>query len=97
MVYGMSFYLLYCVTMGGGMSSESIQNQESYVRNNLDAHKQRMSQFKNYDGSSRYTDNQIKMKLRQDYNSNGYIQSRIDKDSYISYSDWKAPARKYYN
>lgn len=76
--------------MGSGMSSEKIQNQESYVRQNLASEKSRMSIFKNYDGSNRYSDEQIKMKMRQDYNSRGYTQSRIDKDVFISYSHWNS-------
>ena len=75
--------------MGGGMSSDRMYDQEMYVKKNLDSEKKRMSTFRNYDGSNRYSDQQIKMKLRQDYNSNGYISSRIDRDSYILYDHWK--------
>lgn len=76
--------------MGGGISSDKIQNQESYVRSNLEKAKERMSHFRNCDGSNRYTDNQIRMKLRQEYNSNGNINNRIDCDSYIRSSHWNS-------
>ena len=76
--------------MGGGMSSERMQNQESYVQRNLAAEKSRMSRFKNCDGSNRYSEDQIRMKMRQDYNSGGYTKYRNDKDDYISYSHWNS-------
>jgi hypothetical protein len=74
--------------MGAGLSSEKIQKQESFVRENLAKEKSRMSFIKNVDGSNRYSDEQIKMKLRQDYNSNGYTKSRSDRDAYIPYAHW---------
>jgi len=70
------------------MSSERMQQQESYVRKNLAAEKKRMSYFKNCDGKNRFSDNQIKMKIRQEYNCGGYMKSQINKDSYIPYSHW---------
>lgn len=76
--------------MGGGMSSERMRNQESFVQQNLASEKKRMSSFKNYDGSNRYSDDQIRMKIRQEYNSGGYMKSRIDKDTYIPYSHWNS-------
>jgi len=76
--------------MGGGMSSERMRNQESFVQQNLASEKKRMSHFKNYDGSNRYSDDQIRMKIRQEYNSGGYMKSRIDKDTYIPYSHWNS-------
>ena len=74
--------------MGSGLSSEKMQNQETYVRENLEKEKNRMSFIKNYDGSNRYSDEQIKMKIRQDYNSGGYLRSRDDRDSFIPYTHW---------
>jgi hypothetical protein len=74
--------------MGAGLSSEKMQKQESFVRQNLAKEKSRISFIKNVDGSSRYSDEQIKMKLRQDYNSNGYTKHRNDRDAYIPYSHW---------
>ena len=74
--------------MGSGLSSEKMRNQESYVMKNLESNKSRMSGYRNYDGSNRYSENQIKMKLRQEYNSNGYMKNRIDKNDYINYSHW---------
>jgi hypothetical protein len=73
--------------MGGGMSSEKFRNQESYVMRNLQKEKNRMSRYKNYDGKNRYSENQIKMKLRQDYNSKGY-HKRIDRDDFICHAHW---------
>lgn len=70
------------------MSSERMRNQESYVQDNIAAEKSRMSIFKNCDGSNRYSDEQIKMKIRQEYNCGGYMKSHVDKDSFISYSHW---------
>jgi hypothetical protein len=74
--------------MGAGLSSEKMQKQESYVRQNLAKEKSRISFIKNVDGSNRYSDEQIKMKLRQDYNSSGYMKYRYDKDAYIPYAHW---------
>jgi hypothetical protein len=74
--------------MGGGMSSERMRNQESFVQQKLASEKKRMSYFKNYDGRNRYSDDQIKMKLRQEYNSRDCMKYRIDKDTYIPYSHW---------
>jgi len=77
--------------MGCGMSSDRMYNQESYVRQNLTAQKNRMSNFKNYNGSNRYSDEQIKMKLRQEYNSGGCsMKHHINKDTYIPYSHWNS-------
>ena len=74
--------------MGAGLSSEKMQKQESFVRQNLAKEKSRMSVIKNINGSNRYSDEQIMMKLRQDYNSNGYMKYRTDRDDYIPYSHW---------
>lgn len=74
--------------MGAGLSSEKMQKQESYVQQNLAKEKSRMSFIKNVDGSNRYSDEQIRMKLRQDYNSNGYMKYRNDRDTYIPYAHW---------
>ena len=76
--------------MGCGLSSERMQNQEAYVRKNLQKEKNRLSCFKNLDGSQRYSDNQIEMKIRQEYNTCGNIKYHYDKDSYIPYSHWKS-------
>jgi len=76
--------------MGGGLSSQKMQDQESYVNNNLESAKKRLSLYKNYDGSNRYSNDQIRMKLRQDYNSNGYMSYRTDKNDYIQYKHWKS-------
>lgn len=73
--------------MGGGMSSNKFREQESYVSLNLDKEKKRMSRYKNYDGKNRYSDDQIRMKLRQDYNSKGYTK-RIDRDDFICHAHW---------
>ena len=74
--------------MGAGLSSEKMQKQESFVRQNLAKEKSRISCIKNVDGSNRYSNEQIKMKLRQDYNSSGYMKYRYDKDAYIPYAHW---------
>ena len=74
--------------MGGGMSSEKMRKQESYVMRNFEKEKKRMSTYKNYNGKNRYSDDQVRMKLRQDYNSNGYSKYRIDRDSYICHAHW---------
>ena len=73
--------------MGGGMSSETMRNQESYVMQNIQKEKVRMSRYKNYDGKNRYSDNQIKMKLRQDYNSKGYGK-RVERNDFITHAHW---------
>ena len=72
------------------MSSERMRNQEYFVQQNLASEKKRMSSFKNYDGSNRYSDDQIRMKIRQEYNSGGNMKSRVDKDTYIPYSHWNS-------
>lgn len=76
--------------MGGGISSQKLQDQESYVRKHMVNAREKMSKYKNFDGSNRYSNDQIKMKLRQDYNSKGYTARRIDRDSYISYKHWSS-------
>lgn len=76
--------------MGGGMSSERMRNQEYFVQQKLASEKKRMSCFKNYDGRNLYSDDQIRMKIRQEYNSGGYMKYRVDKDTYIPYSHWNS-------
>jgi len=69
------------------MSSNKFREQESYVSLNLDREKKRMSRYKNYDGKNRYSDDQIRMKLRQDYNNKGYTK-HIDRDDFICHAHW---------
>lgn len=70
-------------SMGGGASYQKMEDQEYHVSQNFEKEKERMSKHRYYDGEKMYSDSQIKMKLRQDYNSGGKTLSsyRADKDS----------------
>jgi hypothetical protein len=59
--------------MGTGLSSNKMQKQESFVQQNFAKEKSRISFIKNVDGTNRYSDEQIKMKLRQDYKNSVVI------------------------
>lgn len=75
--------------MGGGSSYQKIEKQEDFVTENFQREKTRMSKH-SYQGNNMYSDYQIKMKMRQDYNSGGKKLSsyRMDKNSYIPSSHW---------
>ena len=77
-------------SMGGGASYQKMEDQEYHVSQNFEKEKERMSKHRYYDGEKMYSDSQIKMKLRQDYNSGGKTLSsyRADKDSYVLSSHW---------
>lgn len=69
--------------MGSGISSEQIDAQERYVEKKLHGARKHFSTNCN----NKYSDCQIKMKLRQEYNSPPYS-SYNNKDDYILNNDW---------
>lgn len=69
--------------MGSGISSEQIDAQERYVENKLYSAKKHFSTNCN----KNYSDCQIKMKLRQEYNKSPYSIYN-NKDDYILDNDW---------
>lgn len=70
--------------MGSGISTseEVIAKQEHFVRSNFDKTKQTMSVYKS-DGHNRFTDKQIRMKLRQEYYNTPHG------NRYIADIEWK--------
>jgi hypothetical protein len=74
--------------MGAGLSSESFRKKEAYVMQNFEKEKKRMSRYKNCDGKNRYNDEQIKMKIRQDYHNNGYYKNSIVRNDFIPHAHW---------
>lgn len=88
MIISFIFKYYHHIKMGGGMSSEKFRHQENYVTQNLKKEKKRMSHFKNYDGKNRYSDDQIRMKLRQEYNNKGYTKNIINRNDFICHAHW---------
>jgi hypothetical protein len=80
--------------MGAGNSSYH-DGQEAYVLKHYDSVKEKLQRTKYGDGNN-YTSTQIKSKLRQEYNTNGFAKySTHEKDSYIPDSIWKSTGRRY--
>lgn len=75
--------------MGSGisMSEKELDDQEVYVKHNFEKAKKNMSKYK--DGTSnRYSDCQIKMKLREEYYNNPYSVHQ-NSNRYIPSYEWK--------
>lgn len=77
--------------MGSGisMSEKELDKQEAFVESRFAVAKNNMSKYKD-DGHNRYSDMQIKMKLRQEYHNQPYNHSYYRKhdNSYIPQRDW---------
>lgn len=81
--------------MGAGSSSTYRDNQEAYVSKHYDTVKEQLKGTK-YNNGSDYTSTQIKCKLRQEYNTNGFSRnSSYEKDAYISDYNWKKTGYRY--
>ena len=82
------------LNMGAGSSSYR-ENQEAYVSKHYDNVREKLKGTK-YGNGSDYTSTQIKSKLRQEYNTNGFSNySTYGKDEYISDSNWKSTGKRY--
>jgi hypothetical protein len=76
--------------MGSGisMSERELDKQELFVEKNFDTAKRNMSKYK--DGNAdRYTNFQIKMKLREEYHNRPYS-NHNKSDKYINSYEWKS-------
>lgn len=76
--------------MGSGisMSERELDAQETFVTNNFQTAKKNMSKYKDGD-ANRFTNFQIKMKLREEYHNRPYsIYNNSNK--YIHSYEWKS-------
>lgn len=78
--------------MGSGisMTEHEMDKQETFVQKHFATAKKNMSKYK--DGSNnRFSDMQIKMKLRQEYHNKPYtnVYQKQYNDSYIPQKEWK--------
>ena len=87
-------YFNYRDTIMGAGNSVYTDKQEAYVSRHYEDVKKQLSGTRSAYGDS-YSSTQIKSKLRQEYNSNGFSSSsRYDKDDYINYDTWKSTGKR---